>query len=264
MGFDEKVSFYINDRQQPFPADLIHKEEFFQAGRIVYNSIAPDALLTEIKITTEILDCGETVPVVSDQEVRITVKIAAKELGIINDGYIIAFEPSQCKKFADVLAHELFHAQSIAQCVNRYGVQNFRDILQPSDPWIKKAWIAFDEYYACRKNAEEYGSFDSVELKKIDRFDSLMRAMLTGPQSQQDLYISAILYLLATISAFSDVDKNRAKEIEQLLPSPYAKFTLAYCRQVFNATYSELPLDANAYKKLGDSLKKLLLLSISD
>lgn len=262
--FDTLTSFFKDGKSSDFPPHFAHKDEFFRAGRSVYEAISIEGQIKQIRIETPFDGAGQTKPNADYENVEVIVSISASKLGIGCGEGGQQFAPEQCKEFADVLAHELFHVQNIFQHVNRFGIEDFRKAYHAKDCWSKLAWIIFDEYSACRKNAEQFGSFESVEIAKSENIDKILNAIqgLKDPNSDFAFgYIGPLFYTLATISAFSDVSEVQEKNIENHLPSAISKTVFVNARNVFNQEFANRPLNAEQYYELGCKLKDIIGIS---
>lgn len=253
-SFEQLVFLYIDGEEASFPISFTHKDEYFKKGRTVYELVGIENHIKEIKIMNT-LDCGGQTEInIEDDKVEIIISIAASNLGIGSGGRVSEYTIQLCEKFADVLAHELFHAENNIDIIGYVGIEEYKSIRYSKDIWFKLARIMFDEYCACRKNAEKFNSFESVESeRKIEYIFNYL----------QDVYIDSdllysvreLFYAIATLSAFADVSTE--KEILILEKLKRSKKLFQEVRNVFNCFYLESPLNYKKYNNMACKLEQI-------
>lgn len=254
--FEQLIKFYKDNKQTEFPIDFNHKDEYFQKGCMVYDAIIKDDYVKEIKILNA-LDCaGLTEVNIKDNKVEIIISIASINLGIGTGGGVQEFTTKQCEIFADVLAHELFHAKNNMDIINYVGVEEYKSIRYCDNLWTKFAWNIFDEYCACRINAEQFKSFESVEsVYGIERILSWVQANQKCKNQLDIPMIQQLLYAIATISAFVDVSKEKEERVLKELNK--SKQLFEEVRKLFNSYYLEAPLNKERYDIMGHKLEEI-------
>ncbi|ACA47033.1 hypothetical protein HYH96_18100 [Clostridium botulinum] len=253
-SFEQLMCFYVDGKQARFPISFSNKDEYFKKGRNVYELVGIENHIKKIKIMN-VLDCaGQTEINVKDDRIEIIISIASINLGIGSGGGVREYTIEQCEKFADVLAHEFFHAKSNIDIVDYVGIEEYKSIYYSKDIWFKLARIIFDEYYAYRKNAEKFNSFESEESEeKIERIFNYLQAV----DKDLDL-ISAIrelFYSIALFSAFADVSTE--KEIIILRKLKKSKKLFQEVRNIFNCFYLESPLNYKKYNDMAWNLEQI-------
>ncbi|APR02694.1 hypothetical protein CLQ_13738 (plasmid) [Clostridium botulinum Af84] len=253
-SFEQLMCFYVDGKQVRFPISFSNKDEYFKKGRNVYELVGIENHIKKIKIMN-VLDCaGQTEINVKDDRIEIIISIASINLGIGSGGGVREYTIEQCEKFADVLAHEFFHAKSNIDIVDYVGIEEYKSIYYSKDIWFKLARIMFDEYYAYRKNAEKFNSFESEESEeKIERIFNYLQAV----DKDLDL-ISAIrelFYSIALFSAFADVSTE--KEIIILKKLKKSKKLFQEVRNIFNCFYLESPLNYKKYNDMAWNLEQI-------
>jgi hypothetical protein len=119
-----------------------------------------------------------------------------------------------------------------------------------NDIWINMAWKIFDEYVACRKNAERYHSFESCE--SMERIERLYKFII-ATRSNDGYLIKRLLYSIATVSAFADVSNEQN---DMLLDRKYESIIiLQKIREALNSAYKIYPLSYDAYRDLGEKFE---------
>lgn len=250
---EELFSYFENGERKKLPLSSQNRDICLKKAQKVYNEIGIENYIKSIRI--EELDFGtsgevNTNVIEGSNEIEVIVSIAPYVLGINNDGYVRSLNHQQIEKFIDVLSHELFHAKNNIDILKHVGANEYTHICNNQDFWFKLARIMFDEYYACRKNAECYNSFSSVEVgRNIETNFSSLKYCYAA------LYIRTLFYSTATLSAFADVSKEQEEIVLRTLKT--SKKIFQDIRSVFNDFYLKVPLDYNLYLNMGYKLEEI-------
>jgi hypothetical protein len=259
----------MDNIKNSFPVEFIHKDEFFEKGRIVYEKIGIENYIKEIKIMNNLQHEGCMKIDLRNNKLQIIISISSSKLGIGSGGGVKTFSDHQCEDFADVLAHELFHSEIRVRIVKELGLGGFGLIHNSEKKWSQIAWRAFDEYYACRKNAEEFGSFKVAEsVKSVKKIEEKLCELKKISQKKNEMnyvpeeHINDLLYSLATISAFADVSKEKEevllKEMDKL------KNIFQEVKGTFNGVYQEMNLNVEKFDEIGCKLQQIYNVHILD
>jgi hypothetical protein len=192
--------------------------EYFKNGtnvsnaKKVYDSFGLDKYIRRIKIVGELTDAGECLYEIVDGNLLINISIDAHKLG----------KTWHSKTFADILAHELFHAEDIVRIFEEYGADEVSKIKKSENIMVKLAIKTLSEYKACRGTAYKYNSFDTtLSLSKcLETSHFTLGEAITNFENIQlmikERLISTIFYLnyvLATFCAFADVSGDKEKDL---------------------------------------------------
>ncbi|WP_090810889.1 hypothetical protein [Paenibacillus sp. 276b] len=273
-----KIVYLKNNRVVGLPntyygaQGVVHLEEdrYFEAAQLVYDKFGIGDHISRIEIISG-LNIGECLATLENEKLKISIRLSLNLLGVDeHSGCIHPFSQESCKKFTDTLAHELFHAQSIIDLTGRFGLKEYRSILESNNGIAKFGWTIMDEYSVCRLTAEEYHSYDSTEDVKIRMsfFDTLAIEIQyfsknggPTPQQRTDLIdrIVAINYALATRCAFADVSGDTEEHLNLLKWNSGYKPYITKARQIFNQYYAMQPLSRAQYKEIGYKLMESML-----
>lgn len=171
-----------------------------------------------------------------------------------------AHKISEGNVFTETLAHELFHAEDAYNIVDKYGILEYQAIKENS--LAKMTRDILGEYSACRKTAEMYNSFDSVEDVKarIENTYTTLEATFKGQYSNYEFAKSCIYclnYAIATRCAFADVSEN--EEVGLIFKHNTLKYEgykeyISKVRKLLNDKYGDQPLNASMYIELGNQI----------
>lgn len=237
------VELFNKEDDESIPEDFKYKVEYFEKGRRIYKKIGKNKYLKELKIVKALDGAGETKVNTNNGKPEIIISIAASKIIYTND---------DGKEFCDILAHELFHAQSVTSIIENLGLEEYMNIHNLKNNWSKIAYVIFDEYYACKKNAELFQSFESVEsIEGIRKKMSWLNAVCNS-DDKINTNLSAIyqlFYNISTLNAFEDVSKE--KEEECMMVATEIREIMEKTRMLLNEYYCKVPLRAEEYEVMG-------------
>lgn len=242
------IKFYNKDNLASFPLEF-EKEKYFDKAQDIYNRIGENKFLSEISFFSS-LPYTSTEPKIINNNLKIIISMPSAKVGVGSGLKVTPFSEDICNKFCEFLAHELFHAYSITNIVSAYGIDEFKTISNSPDDLAKIAWKTFDEYYACRKNAETFQFFDSVE--KIENAESSYNLAKKGNSTD----IESMFYTLATMSAQAEVKNDNTTE--RKVENSNLKPVFYSVKDIFNEMYNKVPLQNDQYKSLRNELYILL------
>ena len=248
INFKKMFKLYLDERRLvQFPKDF-DQDNFFLEAYNVYRQIGENEYLKSV-ILKPWEDQGLTHVDLINNEPEITISISPYKIGIIAGSVVKKYQTFV--EFRDVFAHELFHAQSNCNIINKYGVAEYKSIKDDMDMYTMLARIEFDEYIACRKNAEMFQSFDTIEtLDSAETFINNYRAY------GYPICLQKFLYCVATHTAFAEVSQNY---IDKLSIEKYKLKDIFFAiKKLFNEAYGEVPLNHERYKMLGLNLKSII------
>lgn len=246
---DSKIHFYFDDRRREFPS-------FFNYHWAEENDLISEFgvidYIKEIKFKNN-MEGAETSFRICENKLLITISISAFKLGIGSGGGQSQFNT---KEFHEYLCHELFHAQSLVHIYETYGIEEIKKLEHLTKDhkeeqfWERIAFLSFEEYCACRKNAEKYKVFESVEdferIKKIFSYSKVFEKPNFEVNNQ-------LFYNISTLVALKDAGKSM-KIPEELVP---LFSNIGLC---FRTNYSNSPLSFEGYQEIGKELERVYLI----
>ncbi|SEB27492.1 hypothetical protein [Paenibacillus sp. 276b] len=274
--FLDKIVYLKNNKVTALPLvysgkdGVVHLEEnrYFEAAQTIYEEFGIGQYISQIEIINGV-NKGECQAKVENEDFSITIRLSLFQLGVVeHSGYIYPFTKDRCKQFTDTFAHELFHAKTIVDFIEKYGLKEYRLIADPKISIAKFGWVIMDEYSACRLTAEKYNSYDSHESveRYMNVFGSLAREIISVQQNgvisiqQIGKIINRIVatnYALATRCAFADVSGDTEEHLK-VINSIYEPFILR-TNMIFQDYFVKQPLSLDQYTEIGFKLMESML-----
>lgn len=245
---DNLIRFYHNGCKKAYPEHFV-KDEYFDSAQKVYQKIGINENLKEIRLVCGLDGAGQTETEENSVNgiLSIIISVSAYKVGIGSGLGINDFTLERCNEFCDVLAHELFHAQSISNIIIEHGMGEYKKIKSETDLYTKLAFMMVEEYYACRKNGELFGSLESVET--LEKAEKVVRFKMG--QFKREL-----LYSLATVIAFSEVSDEYKNNLQ--IEHSNLKEIFYVLKEFLDKAYKNAPLNFDMYKTFGNSLKTII------
>lgn len=275
MDFERKIVYKRNNKIDKFPLKhekdgylaYFEKDKYLDAAKEVYDLFGIGEYIKAIEITDNIDCSGQCFSDTKSEKLQITIQIHSKELGIIvSGGYIHKYSKERCKKFVDIFAHELVHAKNKVDIVEKYGIDEYKALIDETNKVSKMAWKILDEYIACREVAKNFNSYDSTE--RIDNYTSGVYKNINEIINNKEKSITIqsnidkLNYAIATRCAFADESGNDAEHLEiSSYIYGHEKFRkyVNETRRLLNEYYDLKPLNKASYQEMGDKMMYELL-----
>ncbi|WP_240416774.1 hypothetical protein [Paenibacillus periandrae] len=231
------------------------KDKYFKIMQKIYDSSNIGEHINRIEIVGYLDNAGECSTNIVNGQLKITIRIAAPKLGLIESGYIHEYTEKSGTTLNNIFAHEFVHAEDIVNIVKRYGIEEFNSIR--TNKISSLAWSSLTEYSACRKTAELHNEYDSVEQIESSLIYNLLDSFKKGGATWLNPYncIVNLNYAIATKCAFADESGDESYHLEISKSIKHHDKVSDYVHQVRRLlieNYSVQPLDKNGFALLGN------------